>query len=297
MHAGDCVKGAPPMPDFESSDTPTPETPSPVFPPVVPPAAPLASVPAPAGSVSSPVPPAPAAGASVPPAPAAGGPVPQTPVAGAPVPPPPGATPPTATGPAAAPQRSLAVPIIAAAVVAGLLGGGVGAGVATWAVTSQTAQQTSTDTGSHQTITVSNPDGTDVVTAVAAKAADSVVTISVAAGNSGGTGSGVILNSDGYVLTNTHVVTLDGSSADGAIEVTTADGRIFTAKLVGVDPLVDLAVIKLETASLHAPLPCCDPHPSEAGAPVHAIRAAQGLTKTDTVGNMSSLGRSVKVQS
>src|SRR5690606_10506556 len=297
MHAGDCVKGAPPMPDFESSDTPTPETPSPVFPPVVPPAAPLASVPAPAGSVSSPVPPAPAAGASVPPAPAAGGPVPQTPVAGAPVPPPPGATPPTATGPAAAPQRSLAVPIIAAAVVAGLLGGGVGAGVATWAVTSQTAQQSSSDTGSHQTITVSNPDGTDVVTAVAAKAADSVVTISVAAGNSGGTGSGVILNSDGYVLTNTHVVTLDGSSADGAIEVTTADGRIFTAKLVGLDPIVDLAVIKLENASNLTPIEWGDSDSLEVGDQVVAIGAPLGLSNTVPDGIVSALGRSIQIQS
>jgi putative serine protease PepD len=213
------------------------------------------------------------------------------------VPPPPGATPPTATGPAAAPQRSLAVPIIAAAVVAALLGGGVGAGVATWAVTSQTAQQTSTDTGSHQTITVSNPDGTDVVTAVAAKAADSVVTISVAAGNSGGTGSGVILNSDGYVLTNTHVVTLDGSSADGAIEVTTADGRIFTAKLVGLDPIVDLAVIKLENASNLTPIEWGDSDSLEVGDQVVAIGAPLGLSNTVTDGIVSALGRSIQIQS
>jgi putative serine protease PepD len=213
------------------------------------------------------------------------------------VPPPPGATPPTATGPAAAPQRSLAVPIIAAAVGAALLGGGVGAGVATWAVTSQTAQQTSTDTGSHQTITVSNPDGTDVVTAVAAKAADSVVTISVAAGNSGGTGSGVILNSDGYVLTNTHVVTLDGSSADGAIEVTTADGRIFTAKLVGLDPIVDLAVIKLENASNLTPIEWGDSDSLEVGDQVVAIGAPLGLSNTVTDGIVSALGRSIQIQS
>jgi putative serine protease PepD len=213
------------------------------------------------------------------------------------VPPPPGATPPAATGPAAAPQRSLAVPIIAAAVVAALLGGGVGAGVATWAVTSQTAQQSSTDTGSHQTITVSNPDGTDVVTAVAAKAADSVVTISVAAGNSGGTGSGVILNSDGYVLTNTHVVTLDGSSADGAIEVTTADGRIFTAKLVGLDPIVDLAVIKLENASNLTPIEWGDSDSLEVGDQVVAIGAPLGLSNTVTDGIVSALGRSIQIQS
>jgi putative serine protease PepD len=263
------------MPDFESSDTPTPETPSPVFPPVVPPAAPLASVPTPAGAPSSPVPPTP----------------------GASVPPPPAAAPQTATGPAVAPQRSLAVPIIAAAVVAALLGGGAGAGVATWAITSQTSQQSSNDTGSHQTITVSNPDSTDVVTAVAAKAADSVVTISVAAGGSGGTGSGVILNSDGYVLTNTHVVTLDGESADGTIEVTTADGRIFTAKLVGLDPIVDLAVIKLEGATDLTPIEWGESDSLEVGDQVVAIGAPLGLSNTVTDGIVSALGRSIQIQS
>jgi len=286
------------MPDFESSDTPQnstpqasqpqvsqPQAPSPVFPPVVPPAAPLASVPAPAGATSSPVPPTPGVGGPVPPAPGAGTPVPPTPGA-----------PQAATGPAASPQRSLAVPIIAAAVVAGLLGGGAGAGVATWAITSQSAQS-SNNPGSHQTITVNNPDGTDVVTAVAAKAADSVVTINVAAGRSGGSGSGVILDTEGYVLTNTHVVTLDGASADGAIEVTTADGRIFTAKIVGLDPIVDLAVIKLENASNLTPVEWGDSDALEVGDQVVAIGAPLGLSNTVTDGIVSALGRSIQIQS
>jgi putative serine protease PepD len=189
------------------------------------------------------------------------------------------------------------VPIIAAAVVAALLGGGAGAGVATWAITSQTAPQSSSDTGGNQTITVSNPDATDVVTAVAAKAAASVVTISVSAGNSGGTGSGVILSSDGYVLTNTHVVTLDGASADGSIEVTTADGRIFRAKIVGLDPIVDLAVIKLEDASNLTPVEWGDSSSLEVGDQVVAIGAPLGLSNTVTDGIVSALGRSIQIQS
>src|SRR5690606_35736958 len=137
----------------------------------------------------------------------------------------------------------------------------------------------------------------DVVTAVAAKAADSVVTISVAAGNSGGTGSGVILNSDGYVLTNTHVVTLDGSSADGAIEVTTADGRIFTAKIVGLDPIVDLAVIKLDNPSNLTPIEWGDSDALEVGDQVIAIGAPLGLSNTVTDGIVTALGRSIQIQS
>jgi putative serine protease PepD len=210
---------------------------------------------------------------------------------------PPQASAEAASGPAPAKQRSLAVPIIAAAVVAALLGGGAGAGVATWAITSQTPQQSSTGSGSNQTITVSNPDSTDVVTAVAAKAADSVVTISVSSGNAGGTGSGVILSNDGYVLTNTHVVTLDGESADGTIEVTTADGRIFSAKLVGLDPIVDLAVIKLEGASGLTPVEWGDSDSLEVGDQVVAIGAPLGLSNTVTDGIVSALGRSIQIQS
>src|SRR5690606_26852737 len=195
-----------PMPD--QPDTPmTPGAPSPVPPPPVfaPPVAPASSTPAP---------PPPPAGPAAPPAPSAG---PSGPA---------GPTAPTAPRP-----RSLAVPVIAAAIVAGLLGGGAGAGIASLAFATQAAQP-SGNGGSNQTITVSNPDSSDVVTAVAAKAADSVVTINVAAGRTGGSGSGVILDEEGHVLTNTHVITLEGASADGLIEVTTADGRIFSATLV-----------------------------------------------------------------
>lgn len=200
-------------------------------------------------------------------------------------------------GPTPAPrERSAAVPIIAAAVIAALLGGGTGAGVAAWAITSQQESQQGPSSGP-QTITVNNPDAADVVTAVAAKALDSVVTISVSSSNSGGSGSGVILSSDGYVLTNTHVVTLDGASADGTIEVTTADGRIFPAKIVGLDPIVDLAVIKLQGASGLRPVEWGDSTALDVGDQVIAIGAPLGLSNTVTDGIVSALSRSIQIQS
>ena len=99
------------------------------------------------------------------------------------------------------------------------------------------------------------------------------MTISVTASSAGGTGSGVVLSSDGYVLTNTHVVTLDGASADGTIEVTTYDGKLYKAKVVGIDPIVDLAVIKLEGASGLQPISFADSSDLNVGDQAVAIGA------------------------
>lgn len=303
------------MPGLESSDTPTSEQPDAAAPqadaapqPPVQPQPPAASAyvpPAPyvpqtpAYTPQAPAYPAQPSAFVPPPAPhTAPSAQPQQPQAGS-VPPSVGSPhpqPAQPAPPAASGKRSIAVPMIAAAVVAALLGGGVGAGVATWAVTSQQASPTS-GPASQQTITIDNPDGTDVVTAVAAKAGNSVVTISVASRTAGGTGSGVILSDDGYVLTNTHVVTLDGESADGAIEVTTADGRLYSAHIVGLDPIVDLAVIKLDDASGLVPIEWGDSEALEVGDQVVAIGAPLGLANTVTDGIVSALGRSIQIAS
>ncbi|MBN9141483.1 MAG: trypsin-like peptidase domain-containing protein [Micrococcales bacterium] len=276
----------------EAPETATPAAFAPVEVVVVAESAP-APVPAPVDPVAAPHVAAPAAPAAPAqpfvPVPPAGG------ASGGEVPPSLGGT---QAGEASAPrQRSVAVPIIAAAVVAALLGGGAGAGVAAWAITSQQSEQTQGQSSGPQTINVNNPASVDVVTAVAAKAANSVVTINVSAGNSGGTGSGVILSSDGYVLTNTHVVTLDGESAHGTIEVTTADGHIYAAKLVGMDPIVDLAVIKLEGASGLTPIEWGDSTKLDVGDQVIAIGAPLGLSNTVTDGIVSALSRSIQIQS
>ncbi len=135
------------------------------------------------------------------------------------------------------------------------------------------------------------------MTAIAAKASPSVVTISVIGIAAGGTGSGIVLSSDGYVLTNTHVVTLDGASADGDIEVTTYDGRLYKAKIVGVDPIVDLAVIKLEDASGLQPIEFADSGDLNVGDQAVAIGAPLGLSNSVSDGIVSALNRSIQIAS
>ncbi len=193
-------------------------------------------------------------------------------------------------------KKTNAGPVVAALAVGAILGGASGAGVATLAVTSGLGA-TQTQGSTPQTITVNDGDNVSAVTAVAAKASPSVVTISVSASSAGGTGSGVVLSSDGYVLTNTHVVTLDGASADGDIEVTTYDGRLYTGQIVGVDPIVDLAVIKLDDASGLTPIEFADSGDLNVGDQVVAIGAPLGLANTVTDGIVSALNRSIQIAS
>jgi putative serine protease PepD len=201
-----------------------------------------------------------------------------------------------AAAPAAVKQRSNAGLLVAALAVGALVGGASGAGIAAWTVSSNLPSQQQS-AAEPQTITVNDPDGVNVVNAVAAKAGPSVVTISVSTAQAGGTGSGVILSEDGYVLTNNHVVTLGGESSDGTIEVTTADGHIYQAEVVGTDPIVDLAVIQLKDASGLSPIEFGDVDALDVGDRVVAIGAPLGLSNTVTDGIVSALNRSIQIAS
>lgn len=117
----------------------------------------------------------------------------------------------------------------------------------------------SEESPSSTTTVASNDDGTGLTTSeVAAKAAPSVVEIvtevtSTTYGMFGGTytsqaaGSGVIISSDGYIITNNHVIE-DATS----ITVTTYDDQEYTATLVGTDSTSDIAVIKIDATGLVA---------------------------------------------
>ena len=146
-------------------------------------------------------------------------------------------------------------------------------------------------------IVVNNADSVTWVTAAAASAQPSVVTISVSSGTNGGNGSGEFLTEDGYILTNTHVVTLDGATANPSIEVKTYDGHVYAAKLIGTDPTNDLAVIKIEADTLFKPITFADSDKVNVGDNVVAIGAPLGLANTVTKGIISALNRTIQVSS
>jgi len=102
-----------------------------------------------------------------------------------------------------------------------------------------------------------------------------------------GKGSGFIISEDGYILTNNHVV----QGADEII-VTLADNRKFNAKVIGTDPTVDLAVIKIDAKGLPS-LPLGDSDKVEVGEWVVAIGNPFGLSHTVTVGVISAKGRTI----
>lgn len=191
-------------------------------------------------------------------------------------------------------RRGLLVPVAAAAVVAALIGGGVGAGIA---IAVNPRATVAASTSSQPGVVINNPSTATAVSAVAAKAAPSVVTIAVSASSGSGTGSGIVLSDDGYVLTNNHVVTLDGNASGATISVATSDGHRFPAKIVGTDPLNDLAVIKLTGASDLTPATFADSTDLNVGDSVVAIGAPLGLPNTVTTGIVSALNRSIAVAS
>jgi putative serine protease PepD len=201
--------------------------------------------------------------------------------------------PPTAT--ATQPRRSGALRIGIAGLVAGaVIGGGAGAGVVALV---GTTHGTTTSPAAAQNVTIKDPNNATTATAAAAKAAPSVVTIYVTGANSAGSGSGVVLTDDGYVLTNNHVVTLEGAASNADIQVRTSDGTLYNAKVVGTDPSSDLAVVKLDGASNLTPATFADSDRAQVGDVAVAIGAPLGLENTVTDGIISATNRAVQTGS
>ncbi|HVD29594.1 MAG TPA: trypsin-like peptidase domain-containing protein, partial [Mycobacteriales bacterium] len=147
-----------------------------------------------------------------------------------------------------------------------------------------------------QAVTITDPENATAVTAAAAKATPSVVTVYVSSGSSSGSGSGVVLTDDGYVLTNNHVVTLEGAGT-GTVQVRTADGTLYDATVVGTDPSSDLAVVKLDGASGLTPATFANSDKVQVGDVAVAIGAPLGLSNTVTDGIVSATGRAVETGS
>jgi putative serine protease PepD len=135
--------------------------------------------------------------------------------------------------------------------------------------------------------TSDNPDWQAVASAVK----DSVVAITVTTSQGEAQGSGVIVDSEGHIVTNNHVVS---GAQDDKVQVTLTDGRIFTADVVGTDPTTDLAVVKLQDAPDDlTPAALGDSSAVAVGDPVMAVGNPLGLANTVTTGIVSALDRPV----
>ncbi len=168
--------------------------------------------------------------------------------------------------------------LIALTLIAGLIGGAVGAFFVPGTGSEPVALPPPTPTGEDgETLAGS-------VTSVADAVLPSVVSIDTGASS----GSGFAVRTDGYLLTNHHVI----ANADGQLTVTFADGRKEEAEVVGSTVSYDLAVLKVDRDDL-VPLELADSESVEVGEQVVAIGAPLGLDGTVTTGIVSALNRPV----
>ncbi|NLE79409.1 MAG: PDZ domain-containing protein [Rhodococcus sp.] len=194
----------------------------------------------------------------------------------------------------AGPKRSGRTALVAGGLALALVSGGIGGAVGAWSVGSNGSGGSVTNSLdapiNSASPAVNAPSGT--VQAVAEKVVPSVVQIEVAApGGAGGEGSGVILSSDGLILTNNHVV--GAAARGGEVKVGFSDGSVVPAKIVGGDPVSDLAVIKAEGKTDLTPIELGTSEEVQVGQQVVAIGSPLGLAGTVTEGIVSALDRPV----
>jgi len=131
------------------------------------------------------------------------------------------------------------------------------------------------------------------VTSVANQVLPSVVTISARGQDGGGTGSGEVIKSDGYILTNNHVIAVAANG--GSVDVQFADGQTAPATITGRDPLTDLAVIKVDTSAKLKVIAMGESSSVKIGQPTVVIGSPLGLSGTVTSGIVSALDRTIQV--
>lgn len=132
------------------------------------------------------------------------------------------------------------------------------------------------------------------VAAIAARIVPSVVSIEIRVGDQGGTGSGVVIDPAGYVLTNNHVIAPAATTSGSTLEAVFHDGTRGALRIVGRDPKTDLAVLKVDVAD-----PVVATTGSSAGLAVGdgviAVGSPLGLAGTVTAGIVSALRRPVRL--
>ncbi|MCZ0208159.1 trypsin-like peptidase domain-containing protein [Streptomyces achromogenes] len=196
-------------------------------------------------------------------------------------PPPPPYRPGTPPEPGKKRGRGPVALLAAVAIVAAAVGGGTA-----YTVQELAGKDATTAVGAPAVPTAKRGD----VAAIAAAVSPSVVEINATLAGGSSTGSGVIVSSDGEIVTNNHVV-----SGASSVKVRTSDGKSYTAEVLGTDSSKDLALIKLRDAKGLKAAALGDSDAVRVGDPVVAIGSPEGLTGTVTSGIVSALNRDVTV--
>ncbi len=185
------------------------------------------------------------------------------------------------------------VPVIAIALVAGILSGALSAVAVTNILDAPSTASLTTPTPSPDSQPVSDVriDESSAVIEAADRVAPAVVTITTQQanllGSTEGTGSGVIFDAGGWILTNRHVV-----ESANVVTVSLNDGQVFEAEVYGIDTMTDLAILKIEAEDLPtAPIGSSDN--LKPGQLAIAIGNPHGYENTVTTGIISGLSRQI----
>ena len=182
--------------------------------------------------------------------------------------------------------------VATAAAVSVLLGGVSGYAGYTLAAKTDTNAPTATSGNTSISIPAENlsPRAGDSIADIADRMLPTVVSIEESGSGGTGTGSGFIVRSDGYIVTNNHVV--EGAAGGGTIRVQFDDGRIEQAEIVGRNPSYDIAVLKVDATDLPV-ASIGNSNDLAVGDTVVALGSPLGLSGTVTSGIVSATNRPV----
>ena len=186
-------------------------------------------------------------------------------------------------------KRSRAGALTVGALAIAVVSAGIGGGVALVAKPDRLTSGGNSITAAPSIPAASLPAGS--VEQVAAKVVPSVVKLETDMGRASEEGSGIILSSDGLILTNNHVV--EAGKGAGDTTITFADGRTTKFTVVGTDPSSDIAVVKADNVSGLTPITIGSSANLKVGQDVVAIGSPLGLEGTVTTGIISALNRPV----
>ena len=183
--------------------------------------------------------------------------------------------------PESAPRRVPSGRVVVAAAVALTLVSGVVGGLIVHFSSDDSSSSSGTDSASCQATKVAN------------SVLPSIVTLSVRNGSASGSGSGETIRSDGYILTNDHVIS--AAVGGGTVDVLFSNGKTERATLVGRSSRLDLAVVKVDAPDKLPTIAFGTSQSLRVGQAVVALGAPLGLDGTVTSGIVSAIGRDVPV--